>query len=146
MDYPGNCRLQRSGFVTLACERFPDRIILGIDAKNGLVAVEGWTEETDQSPVKMAKSYQGLDISAIIYTDIKRDGMGTGPNVEATRELAETVKIPIIASGGISGIDDVAKLLTIADSGVIGMITGRALYEGTLDLTNAIKLTKSKEK
>jgi phosphoribosylformimino-5-aminoimidazole carboxamide ribotide isomerase len=129
-------------FVTLACERFPDRIILGIDAKNGLVAVEGWTEETDLSPAEMAKSYQGLDISAIIYTDIKRDGMGTGPNVEATRELAETVKIPVIASGGISGIDDVAKLLTIAESGVIGMITGRALYEGTLDLTNAIKLTR----
>jgi phosphoribosylformimino-5-aminoimidazole carboxamide ribotide isomerase len=133
-------------FVTLACERFPDRIILGIDAKNGLVAVEGWTEETDLTPANMAKSYQGLDISAIIYTDIKRDGMGTGPNVDATRELAETVKIPVIASGGISGIDDVAKLLTIADSGVIGMITGRALYEGTLDLANAIKLTKSKEK
>ena len=142
----GTVAYKDPGFVTLACERFPDRIILGIDAKNGLVAVEGWTEETDLSPAKMAESYQGLDISAIIYTDIKRDGMGTGPNVEATRELAETVKIPVIASGGISGIDDVTKLLTIADSGVIGMITGRALYEGTLDLTNAIKLTKSKEK
>ncbi len=138
----GTVAYKNPDFVTLASEKFPDRIILGIDAQNGLVAVEGWTEETDLSPAKMAKSYEGLDISAIIYTDIKRDGMGTGPNVEATRELAETVKIPVIASGGISGIDDVAKLLTIADSGVIGMITGRALYEGTLDLTDAIKLTK----
>jgi phosphoribosylformimino-5-aminoimidazole carboxamide ribotide isomerase len=141
----GTVAYKNPGFVTLACERFPNQIILGIDAKNGLVAVEGWTEETDLTPAKMANSYQGLDISAIIYTDIKRDGMGTGPNVDATRELAETVKIPVIASGGISGIDDVAKLLTIADSGVIGMITGRALYEETLDLTDAIKLTKNKK-
>jgi phosphoribosylformimino-5-aminoimidazole carboxamide ribotide isomerase len=138
----GTVAYKNPDFVTLACERFPDRIILGIDAKNDLVAVEGWTEETALTPANMAKSYQGLDIPAIIYTDIKRDGMGTGPNVVATRELAETVKIPIIASGGISGIDDVAKLLTIADSGVIGMITGRALYEETLDLADAIKLTK----
>ena len=130
-------------FLSLACEKFPDKIILGIDAKNGRVAVEGWTEETDLSAAKMAKSFENIDISAIIYTDIKRDGMGTGPNVEATRELAETVKIPVIASGGISGIGDVAKLLEITDSGVIGMITGRALYEGTLDLEDAIKLTKT---
>jgi phosphoribosylformimino-5-aminoimidazole carboxamide ribotide isomerase len=105
--------------------------------------VEGWTEETDLSASNMAKSYENFDIAAIVYTDIKRDGMGTGPNVEATRELAETAKIPIIASGGISGIDDVAKLLKIADSGVMGMITGRALYEGTLNLEDAVKLTKS---
>jgi phosphoribosylformimino-5-aminoimidazole carboxamide ribotide isomerase len=130
-------------FVSLACERFPDKIILGIDAKNGRVAVEGWTEETDLSAANMANSYENFDIAAIIYTDIKRDGMGTGPNVEATRELAETVKIPVIASGGISGIDDVVKLLQIADSGVIGMITGRALYEGALNLEDAIKLTKT---
>ena len=139
----GTAAYKTPDFLALACERFPGRVILGIDAKDGLVAVEGWTEGTDLSPATMAKSYEKHDISAIIYTDIKRDGMSTGPNVEATRELAETVKIPVIASGGISSIDDVSKLLTIADSGVIGMITGRALYEGTLNLTDAIKLTKS---
>lgn len=138
----GTAAYKDPDFVTLACKKFPGRIIIGIDAKNGRVALEGWTEETDLSPVEMAKTYERVGISAVIYTDIKRDGMGTGPNVEATRELAETVKIPVIASGGISGIDDVAKLLMIADCGVIGMITGRALYEGTLDLEEAIKLTK----
>ncbi len=100
----GTAAYKNPDFVTLACERFPDRIILGIDAKNDLVAVEGWTEETALTPANMAKFYQHLDISAIIYTDIQRDGMGTGPNVEATRELAETVKIPVIASGGISAV------------------------------------------
>ena len=139
----GTVAYKDPGFLTLASEKFPDQIILGIDAKDGLVAIEGWTEETDMSPIKMAKIYEVLNFSAIIYTDIKRDGMSTGPNVEATRELAESVKIPIIASGGISGIEDVENLLTIADSGGIGMITGRALYEGTLDLADAINLTKN---
>jgi len=129
-------------FVTRACKEFPDKIILGIDAKKGHVAVEGWTEETNITPEGMAKRYESLGISAIIYTDIQRDGMGTGPNVDATKVLAETVKIPVIASGGISGIDDVARISAISESGVIGMITGRALYEGTLNLAEAIKFLK----
>jgi len=130
-------------FVTLACKKFPGRIILGIDAKEGHVAVEGWTEETDMSPEEMAKSYEALGISAIIYTDIQRDGMSTGPNVEATKDLAEAINIPVIASGGISGIDDVAKISAISECGVIGMITGRALYEGTLNLAEAIRFLKN---
>jgi len=91
----------------------------------------------------MAKKYETVGISAIVYTDIQRDGMSTGPNVGATGALAKVVKIPVIASGGISGIDDVEKVLTLSKDGVIGMITGKALYEGTLDLPKAIKLTKN---
>jgi phosphoribosylformimino-5-aminoimidazole carboxamide ribotide isomerase len=130
-------------FVTLSCQEFPGRIILGIDAKRDHVAVEGWTEETDLSPLEMAKKYEAVGISAIVYTDIQRDGMSTGPNVNATGALTKGVKIPVIASGGISGIDDVEKILTLSKDGVIGMITGKALYEGTLDLARAIKLTKN---
>jgi len=130
-------------FVTLSCQEFPGRIILGIDAKRDHVAVEGWTEETDLSPLEMARKYEAVGISAIVYTDIQRDGMSTGPNVNATGALAKVVKIPVIASGGISGIDDVEKILTLSKDGVIGMITGKALYEGTLELARAIKLTKN---
>ena len=133
-------------FVIQAGKEFPDRIILGIDAKRGKVAIEGWTEETDISPVKMAAEFENTGIAAVIYTDIQRDGMGTGPNIKATKELAEAIDIPVIASGGISGIEDIEELLTIADSGVIGMITGKAIYEKTLDLSEAIKLTKKVEK
>jgi len=129
-------------FVAKACKEFPDKIILGIDAKKGHVAVEGWTEETSMSPEEMAKKYEALGISAVIYTDIQRDGMGTGPNVEATKDLSEAINIPVIASGGISGIDDVVKISAISECGVIGMITGRALYEGTLNLAEAIEFLK----
>ena len=129
-------------FVARACEQFPDKVILGIDAKDGRVAVEGWTEETDILPSEMAKRYEPLGISAIIYTDIQRDGMGTGPNIEATMALAKAIQIPVIVSGGISGISDVVKLLPLSEYGVTGMITGRALYEGTLSLSEAVTATK----
>jgi phosphoribosylformimino-5-aminoimidazole carboxamide ribotide isomerase len=130
-------------FVRQACDRFPGKIILGIDAREDRVAVEGWTEEVDLTPVGLAKSFENTGISEIIYTDIQRDGMRTGPNVEATRALARAVDIPVIASGGISGISDVSKILTLSNGGVTGMITGRALYDGSLDLAEAIRLTKS---
>ena len=138
----GTVALKNPEFVHLACQKFPEGIILGIDAKMGMVAIEGWTEETDVTSVEMAKKYETAGISAIIYTDIQRDGMGSGPNVEATQELAKAVKIPVIASGGISNIDDVTNLLSLSKYGVTGMITGRALYEGSLDLKEAIKITK----
>lgn len=129
-------------FVEKACKAFPGKIILGIDARGDRVAVEGWTEEIDLTPVDMAKRFEEAGISAIIYTDIHRDGMQTGPNVEATRALARAVKTPVIASGGISGISDVSNIRTLSEDGVIGMITGRALYDGSLDLTEAINLCK----
>jgi len=139
----GTIAYREPEFVIDACGRFPGRIILGIDANKGRVAVEGWIEKTDMTPVEMAKKYESVGISAIIYTDIQRDGMGSGPNIMATRELAEATNIPIIASGGISGIDDVVRLLSLSGHGVIGMITGKALYEGTLNLSEAIRLTKN---
>jgi phosphoribosylformimino-5-aminoimidazole carboxamide ribotide isomerase len=128
-----------------ACEAFPGKIILGIDAKAERVAVEGWTEEVSWTPAALARHYEGAGISAIIYTDIQRDGMRTGPNVEGTRALARAVGIPVIASGGISGLSDVMRLLSLADDGVMGMITGRALYDGSLDLGEAIRKVKGAE-
>ncbi|MBW1702294.1 MAG: 1-(5-phosphoribosyl)-5-[(5-phosphoribosylamino)methylideneamino]imidazole-4-carboxamide isomerase [Deltaproteobacteria bacterium] len=130
-------------FVMQACDRFPGRIILGIDAKKDRVAVEGWTEEIDSSPVELAKKFEATGVTSIIYTDIHRDGMRTGPNVDATRALARAVEIPVIASGGISGISDVLEILTLSEDGVVGMITGRALYDGSLDLAEAIVVCRA---
>ncbi len=139
----GTAAFKDSKFFIRVCERFPGRIILGIDATKGKVAIQGWTEETDITPAEMAKKYDGLGISAIIYTDIERDGMRTGPNIEATKRLASDVKTPVIASGGVSDINDIEKILTLEDYGVTGIITGKALYEGTLNLSEAIKRTKA---
>jgi phosphoribosylformimino-5-aminoimidazole carboxamide ribotide isomerase len=131
-------------FAKGACSVFPGKIILGIDARDDRVAVEGWTEEVDLTPVNMARQFEEAGVSAIIYTDIQRDGMRTGPNVEATRALARAVKIPVIASGGISGVSDVENIMPLSEDGVIGMITGRALYDGSLDLSEAISICKGK--
>ena len=127
-------------FVRRACDRFPGKIILGIDARKDCVAVEGWTEEVSTTPVELAKRFEDTGVAAIIYTDIYRDGMRTGPNVEVTRTLAKSVKPPVIASGGISGISDVLAVSNLSDDGVIGMIAGRALYDGSLGLAEAIKV------
>ncbi|MBW2708540.1 MAG: 1-(5-phosphoribosyl)-5-[(5-phosphoribosylamino)methylideneamino]imidazole-4-carboxamide isomerase [Deltaproteobacteria bacterium] len=126
-------------FVKEACRLYPGRIILGIDARNNRIAVEGWTEEINLTPEALAKRFENDGLAAIIYTDIDRDGMRTGCNVEATRALARTTNIPVIASGGISEMDDVLRILPLAADGVMGLITGRALYDGSLDLTAAIK-------
>ncbi|EFK05633.1 1-(5-phosphoribosyl)-5-[(5-phosphoribosylamino)methylideneamino]imidazole-4-carboxamide isomerase [delta proteobacterium NaphS2] len=126
-------------FVKEACRLYPGRIILGIDARNNRVAVEGWTEEINLTPAALADRFKDDGLAAIIYTDINRDGMRTGCNVEATGALAGTTTIPIIASGGISGLDDVLKILPLSADGVMGIITGRALYDGSLDLAAAIK-------
>ncbi len=131
-------------FVSRACSRFSGHIILGIDSRGERVAVEGWTEETAISPEDLAKKYEEDGAAAIIYTDISRDGMRTGPNITATRRLAKAVNVPVIASGGISGISDVSDLLPLEIDGVIGMITGRALYDGSLDLQKAILLVKGR--
>jgi phosphoribosylformimino-5-aminoimidazole carboxamide ribotide isomerase len=139
----GTAAYKDPDFIKEACLKYPGRVILGIDAKNGHVAIEGWVEETDITAENMAKKYESLGISAIIYTDIQRDGMSTGPNLEATKKLAQAIEIPVIASGGISGIEDVINIQGLADFGVSGMITGKALYEGTLDLSEAIKKVKN---
>jgi len=126
-------------FVKEACRLYPGRIILGIDARNNRIAVEGWTEEINLTPETLAKRFENDGLAAIIYTDINRDGMRTGCNVDATGALARTTNIPVIASGGISEMDDVLKILPLAADGIMGLITGRALYDGSLDLTAAIK-------
>jgi len=132
------------GLVEEACDKFPGQILLGIDAKENRVALEGWREEIALSPVELAKRFEEVSLTAVIYTDIHRDGMKTGPNVDATRALAADIKTPVIASGGISTISDVSELSTLSDRGVIGMITGRALYDGSLDLVEAIRVAEGK--
>lgn len=129
-------------FALSACARFPGKIILGIDARDNRVAVEGWTEDSDLTPVNLARQFDQAGISAIIYTDIRRDGMRTGPDIEGTKSLAKAVNTPVIASGGISGISDVEDIIPLESDGVIGMITGRALYDGSLDLSEAIRACK----
>ena len=130
--------------VEEACDKFPGQILLGIDAKDDRVALEGWTEEIVLTPVELAKRFEGVSMTAVIYTDIHRDGMKTGPNVDATRALATAIQIPVIASGGISTISDVFELSTLSENGVMGMITGRALYDGSLDLVEAIRVAERK--
>jgi phosphoribosylformimino-5-aminoimidazole carboxamide ribotide isomerase len=128
--------------VTDACKRFPGQIVVGIDAKNGMVAVQGWAEVTGVTAVELAKRFAGDGVAAIIYTDIARDGMLQGPNLEATRALAEAAGIPVIASGGVSSLRDIENLLAIEKYGVSGVITGKAIYSGALDLREAVRVAK----
>ena len=139
----GTAALKNREFVVEACRRHPERVILGIDAKDGKVAVEGWTEATGADVLEVAKRYDGLGLAALVYTDISRDGMETGVNVPATERLARSIGIPVIASGGVAGLGDIDELLAVADAGILGVITGKALYTGALDLEEAIARTKS---
>ncbi len=134
----GTAALKDRDFVFAACARNRGHIILALDARDGMVAVEGWTEASDQSPAGLAALYEGCGLDSIIYTDIGRDGMETGVNVESTRLLAEAVNIPIIASGGVATIGDIDRLLEAGGPGFKGVITGKALYTGALKLEDAI--------
>ncbi len=134
----GTAAIRNPRLLETLCDLFPDRIALGIDAKNGKVAVEGWTETTPWDAVSFARRFQGLPLSAVIYTDIHRDGMETGVNVESTRELCEAIEHPVIASGGVSGWKDIEALLPLVPLGLQGVITGRAIYTGALDLKDAL--------
>lgn len=138
----GTAALQDEEIIRDACETFPEKIILGIDALEGKVAIRGWTQKTEQNAVDLARSYENYNIKAIVYTDIKRDGMGTGVNVEATKALARAVSIPVIASGGVATIDDIKELLAIKDCEFYGVIIGRALYTGAISLEEAIQESK----
>lgn len=130
--------------VREACVKFPGRIVVGIDAKNGMVAVQGWAELTDSTAIDLARKFEDFGVAAVIYTDIARDGMLQGPNLEATKELAEAVSIPIIASGGVSTLRDIENLMMIESSGISGVITGKAVYTGAIKLNEAIALTKGR--
>ena len=142
----GTQAVRDPGFVHNACERFPGHIIVGLDGKEGMVAINGWSKLTEYSVTEMAKVFEQDGVAAIIYTDISRDGMLTRPDIEATAALAAALKTPIIASGGISGIDDIRELCKLEPAGVVGAITGRAIYEGTLDFARGQQLADSLSK
>ncbi len=139
----GTAAFQNRSLIEEACQRFPEGMILGIDAKRGKVAIQGWNEVVCLEAIDLVKQFEGMGLSAIIFTDIERDGMGTGLNVESTRNLTRSTSIPVIASGGVSRSEDIEQLMALEDDGVIGVIVGRALYTGSLDLEEAIRITKS---
>lgn len=141
----GTAAQRNPELVKEACKKFPGRIVVGIDAKAGMVAVQGWAEVTGITAVELARKFEGFGVAAIIYTDISRDGMLQGPNIEATRQLAESINIPVIASGGLSTLKDIENLLVIESSGVSGVITGKAIYTGAINLAEAIRAGKGKQ-
>jgi len=138
----GTVALKDPELAARACADFPGRIAFGLDAKDGLLAVEGWTETSRKTALDAAQALAPLQPAAFIYTDIARDGVKRGVNIPATRALAEAVEVPVIASGGVSSLDDIRALLPLEFLGVIGVITGRALYDGSLDLEEAIRLAQ----
>lgn len=138
----GTTALQNENIVRKACGEFPDKIILGIDALNGHVAVRGWTQTTERKAIELARQYEDCQVKAIVYTDIERDGMSTGVNIEATKAMAKSVKIPVIASGGVASMSDIENLLAIEDCEIYGVIIGRALYTGAISLEEAIRRSK----
>jgi len=135
----GTVAVEQPQLVEQLCQEFPGQIIVGIDARNGKVATRGWLETSEVTAIDLAKQMQHLGTAAIIYTDIHRDGTLSGPNLEALRELANAVSIPIIASGGVSSITDLLSLLALEPLGVSGVIVGRAIYTGDVSLKSAIQ-------
>jgi phosphoribosylformimino-5-aminoimidazole carboxamide ribotide isomerase len=138
----GTVALKNPALVKQACKRFPDRVAVGIDAKGGRVAVEGWAETSNLSVLDLALKFEKTGVAAIIYTDIDRDGVLSGPNVEATAALARAIKTPVIASGGVASLDDLRRLKEVASTGIAGVISGRAIYDGRIDLATALALLK----
>ena len=136
----GTEAIRNPSLVIQACEAYPGKIVVGIDARNGMVAIEGWAETTQTSAIDLAKQFKEYGLAAINFTDISRDGMQTGPNVEQTKLLARSTITPIVASGGVSTIKDIKKIKELEPDGVIGVIVGRALYSGTLNLKEAIEM------
>lgn len=133
----GTQAVRAPDFVDNACLEFPGHIIVGLDAKEGLVATDGWAKTSARTAVEMALRFEEAGVEAVVFTDIGRDGMLRGVNVEATRALAREVELPVIASGGVSSLADVEALCAAAGDGIMGAIVGRALYEGTIDLAEA---------
>ena len=136
----GTRAVKDPAFVAEACEAFPGKVIVGLDARDGRVATDGWAEVTDVLAADLARQFESDGVAAIVYTDIARDGMMQGVNVEATVAMARASSIPVIASGGITDIDDIRALKAVAHEGITGAITGRAIYEGTLDVAEAQRL------
>lgn len=133
----GTQAVKNPSFVTEACRLFPGHIIVGLDAKNGLVATDGWADVSSLKATELAKKFEQDGVSSIVYTDIARDGMMQGVNIEQTVAMGQASSIPVIASGGVTNMEDIKSLMKVCDAGIIGAITGRAIYEGSLDLAEA---------
>ena len=136
----GTAAVKNPGFLHEACDAFPGHIMVGLDAKDGKVATDGWSKLTGHDVVDLAKRFQDYGVEAVIYTDIGRDGMMTGVNIEATVRLAQALVVPVIASGGLTSLDDIRKLCDVENEGITGCIAGRAIYEGRLDFAQALKV------
>ncbi|HZZ94664.1 MAG TPA: 1-(5-phosphoribosyl)-5-[(5-phosphoribosylamino)methylideneamino]imidazole-4-carboxamide isomerase [Usitatibacter sp.] len=136
----GTAAVKNPGFLHEACDAFPGHIMVGLDAKDGKVATDGWSKLTGHDVVDLAKRFQDYGVEAVIYTDIGRDGMMTGVNIEATVRLAQALVVPVIASGGLTSLDDIRKLCEVENEGITGCIAGRAIYEGRLDFAQALKV------
>ena len=138
----GTVALRDPALVRESCRLFPGRIAVGIDARGGRVAVEGWAETSDLTAIDLAKRFSDAGVSAIIFTDIDRDGVLTGLNIDSTLELARSVPIPVIASGGLASMDDIQRLLQPDCQILEGAISGRALYDGRIDVTKALAMIR----
>lgn len=138
----GTIAYQQPEFVEQACKKYPGKILVGIDARNGKVAIQGWREVSDQSAADLAKSLESAGVAGYIFTDISKDGMMQGPNLEQIKEFASATTTPVIASGGVSRIEDVINLLALEEEGVEGMIIGKALYDKKLDYREILKKVK----
>jgi phosphoribosylformimino-5-aminoimidazole carboxamide ribotide isomerase len=136
----GTAAVKNPGFLHDACTAFPGHIIVGLDAKDGKVATDGWSKLTGHDVVDLGKKYEDYGVESIIYTDIGRDGMLSGLNIEATVRLAQALTIPVIASGGLSTLDDIKALCAVESEGIVGTIAGRAVYDGSLDFQAAQEL------
>jgi phosphoribosylformimino-5-aminoimidazole carboxamide ribotide isomerase len=138
----GTAAVKNPGFLQDACTAFSGHIIVGLDAKDGKVAVEGWSKLTGHDVLDLAKKFEDYGAEAVIYTDIGRDGMLSGVNIEATVKLARALRVPVIASGGLTGLPDIEALCAVQAEGISGVITGRAIYEGTIDFRQALALAE----
>ncbi len=140
----GTEAVRQAKLVNEACRHFPNQIVLGLDARNGYVAIDGWIHTTRVRAIELAKQFESSGLAAINFTDIHRDGMQSGLNIKEIQSLAEAIDVPVVASGGVSTIDDLRKLLPLESIGVIGVIVGKALYSGTLDFKAASEILGSK--
>jgi phosphoribosylformimino-5-aminoimidazole carboxamide ribotide isomerase len=138
----GTKAVNEPDFVSDLCVEFPRHIIVGLDAREGKLAVEGWSKLSKHDLVDLAQHFENDGVEAILYTDISRDGMLSGINIEATRALAESIRIPVIAAGGLTSLDDLKAVCEIGDSGVVGVVAGRSIYEGTLDFSQGLNLVR----